>query len=171
MQKTITIINYNIQCKCWGLVQKGSIKMYVFVTVTLHMSISKRRIQWTFVIANMTSNKFFATWKNFLSPIILGHDNSYKMPWYIEYRFLRIPRYIDQKNKKNTGPFIKFSYWTLFPSPHLNVVYFGRSSRSNLSNIKFQRSNLNSLCSVNLKSEILNIWCNFVYSTVIVWQL
>ena len=123
---------------------KVSSKMYVIVTVTLHMSISKRRIQWTFVIANMTSNKFSATSKNFHSPIILGLDNSYNIPWYIEYRVLRIPRYIDQKNKKKTGSFIKFSYRTVFPFPNLNVVYFERSSRSNLSNIKFQSSNLNS---------------------------
>ena len=138
------IIYYNIQHTCWGLVQKASSKKSVFVTVTLHMSISKRRIQWTFVIANMTSNKFFATSNNFHSPIILGHDNSYNIPWYIEYRFLRIARYIVQNTLKKTGPFIKFSYWTVFPFPNLNVVYFERSSRSNLSNIKFQRSNLNS---------------------------
>ena len=123
--------------------QKASSKMYVFVTVTINMLISKRRIQWTFVIANMTSSKFSATSKNFHSPIILGHDNSYNIPWYIEYRVLRIPRYIDQKNKK-TGSFIKFSYRTVFPFPNLNVVYFDGSSRSNLLNIKFQSSNLNS---------------------------
>ena len=34
--------------------------MNAFVKVTLHVSISKRRVQWTFVIANVTSNKFFA---------------------------------------------------------------------------------------------------------------
>ena len=123
--------------------QKVSSKMFVFLTVTLHISVSKRHIiQWTFVIATMTSNKFSATSKNFHSPIILGHDNSYNIPWYIKYRVLRIPRYIDQKNKK-TGCFVKFSYRTVFPFPNLNVVYFKRSSRSNLSNIKFQRSNLN----------------------------
>ena len=135
------IINYNIQYTCWGLLQKASSKMYVFVTVTLHISISKRHVQWTFVIANMTPNKFFATSKTFHSPTALGHGNSYNIPWYNEYRFLRITRYIDQKNKKRS-PFIKFSYWTVFPN--LNVVYFEGSSRSNLSNIKFQRSNLNS---------------------------
>ena len=122
--------------------QKAISKMYVFMTVTLLMSISKRRIQCSLVIANVTSNKISATSKNFHSPIILGHDNSYNIPWYIEYRVLRIPRYIDQKNKK-TGSFIKFSYRTVFPFPNLNVVYFERSSRSNLSNIKFQGSNLN----------------------------
>ena len=136
------IINYNIQYTSWGLVKVSS-KRYDFVTVTLHMPISKRHIQWTFVIANMTSSKFSATSKNFHSPIILGHDNSYNIPWYIEYRVLRIPRYIDQKNKK-TGSFIKFSYRTVFPFPNLNVVYFERSSRSNFSNIKSQSSNLNS---------------------------
>ena len=82
------------------LVQKASCKKYSFVTVKLHMSISKRHIQWTFVIANMTSNKFSTTLKNLHSPIILDHDNSYNIPWYIKYRFLRILRYIDQKNKK-----------------------------------------------------------------------
>ena len=75
--------------------------MYVFVKVTLLMSISKRRIPWTFVIAKVASNKFSATSKNFHSPIILGHGNSYNISWYIEYRVLQIPRYIDQKNKKN----------------------------------------------------------------------
>ena len=138
------IINYNIQHTCWRLVQKASSKMYVFVTVTLNMSISKRHIQRTFVTANMTSNKLLATSNNFHSTIILGHDNSYNIPWYIEYRFFRIPRYIDQKTKKKTGPFIKFSYWTVFPLSNLNVVYFERSSCSNLLNIKFQRSNFNS---------------------------
>ena len=123
--------------------QKASSKMYVFVTVTLLMSISKRRILWTFVIANVTSSKFSARSKNFHSPIILGLDISYNIRWYIEYRVLRIPRYIDQKNKK-TGPFIKFSYRAVFPFPNLNIVYFQRSSRSNFSNIKFQGSNLNS---------------------------
>ena len=116
--------------------QKASSKMYVFVTVTLLMSISKRRMQCTFVIANVTSNKFLATSKNFHSPTILGHDNSYNVAWYIEYRILRIPRYINQKYKK-TDSFIKFSYGTVFPFPILNVVYFECSSRSNLSNIKF----------------------------------
>ena len=81
--------------------EKSSSKMCVFVTVTINMLISKRRIQWTFVIANMTSSKFSATSKNFHSPIILGHDNSYNITWYIEYRVLRILRYIDQKNKKS----------------------------------------------------------------------
>ena len=75
--------------------------MYVFVKVTLLMSISKRRIPWTFVIAKVASNKFSATSKNFHSPIILDHGNSYNISWYIEYRVLQIPRYIDQKNKKN----------------------------------------------------------------------
>ena len=57
----------NIQYICWGLLQKTSSKMYVFLTATLHISISKRRVQWTFVIANMTSNKFFATLTTFHS--------------------------------------------------------------------------------------------------------
>ena len=142
-----SIINYNIQHTCWGLVQNGSSKMYVFMTVTLHISTFKRWIQWTFVIANITSNKFLATSNNFHSPIILDHDNSYNIHWYIEYCFLRIPCYNDRKNKK-TGLFIKLSYWAVFPFPNLNVVYFEHLSRSNLSNIKFQGC-----------------------STVIVWQL
>ena len=60
--------------------QKASSKMYAFVTVTLHVSISKRRVQWTFVIANMTSNKFFATSKTFDRPFTLDHDKSYNIP-------------------------------------------------------------------------------------------
>ena len=126
------IINYNIQYTCWGLVLKVSSKMYVIVTVTLHMSISKRHIQWTFVIANMTSNKFSATSKNFHSPIILGLDNSYNIPWYIEYRVLRIPRYIDQKNKKKQvllsnlviEQCFHFRIWTLFISNVRAAVIF-----------------------------------------------
>ena len=137
------IINYNIQYSCLGFVQKASSKMYVFVTVTLHLSISKRRIQRTFVKANMASNKFVATSNDFHCPIILGHGNSCNIPRYIKYHFLQIPRYIDRKNKKS-GSFIKFIYWTVFPFPNSNVVYFELSSSSNLSNIKFQRSNLNS---------------------------
>ena len=126
------IINYNIQHICWGLVQKASSKMYVFVTVTLHMPISKRHIQWTFVTANMTSNKLLATSNNFHSTIILGHDNSYNIPWYIEYRFFRIPRYINQKNKKkqvllsNLGieQCFHFRIWTLFISNVRVAVIF-----------------------------------------------
>ena len=125
------IINYNPQYTCWGLVQKVSSKMYVFVTVTLHMLISERRIQWTFVIANMTSNKFSATSKNFHSPIILGLDNSYNIPWYIEYRVLRIPRYIDQKKKKQVllsnlviEQCFHFRIWTLFISNVRAAVIF-----------------------------------------------
>ena len=124
------IINYNIQYICWGLLHKASSKIYVLW-----------QLHYIFQYLKVTSNEFFATSKTFHSPITLGHDISYDIPWYFEYRFVRIPRYIDQKNKK-TGPFIKFSYWTVFPN--LNVVYFEGSSRSNLSNIKFQRSNLNS---------------------------
>ena len=97
--------NYNIQYKCWGLLRKVSSKTYVFVTVALHFSISKRRVQWTFVIANMTSNKFFATSKTFHSPITLDHGNSYNIRWYIEYRFLRITPYIDPKKKKKSRSF------------------------------------------------------------------
>ena len=137
------IINYNIQHTCSGVVQKATSNIYVFVTVKLHMSISKRRIQWTFVIANMTSKKFLATSNNFYIPIILSHDNFYNIPWYIEYCFLRIPRYIDWKHKKRvllSNLVIK----QCFQFPNLNVVYFEHSSRSNLSNIRFQPSNLNS---------------------------
>ena len=125
------IINYNIQHTCWGLVQKASSKMYVFVTVTLNMSISKRRIQWNFVIANRTSNKFLAISNNFRSPIILGHESSYNIPWYIEYHFLRIPRYIDQKNKKQVllsnlviEECFHFQIWTLFISNVRAAVIF-----------------------------------------------
>ena len=122
------IINYNIQYKCWGFLEKASSKMYVLVTVTRHISMSKRCVQWTFVIVNMTSNKFFATSKTFHSPIALNHDN-YNIPWYIEYRFLRITRYIDQKNKKQvllSNLVIEqcFRIWTLFISKVRVAVIF-----------------------------------------------
>ena len=133
------IINYNPQYTCWGLVQKVSSKMYVFVTVTLHMLISERRIQWTFVIANMTSNKFSATSKNFHSPIILGHVNSYNIPSYIEHRFLWIPRYIDQKNLKNR------SFYQIYLLNSVSITKFeGCFFRTFESHIKFQSRNLNS---------------------------
>ena len=123
------IINFNIQYNCWGLLQKASSKMYAFVTVTLHISISKSRVQWTFVIANMTSNKFSVISKTVHSPIILDRDNSYNVPWYIEYRFLRITRYIDQKNKKQvllSNLVIEqcFRIWTLFISKVRVAVIF-----------------------------------------------
>ena len=121
------IINYNIQYNCWGLLQKASSKMYAFVTVTLHISISKRRVQWTFVTANMTSNKFFVISKTVHSPITLDHDNSYNIPWYIEYRFLRITRYIDQKKQVLLSNLVIeqcFRIWTLFISKVRVAVIF-----------------------------------------------
>ena len=152
------IINYNIQYTCWGLVQKVSSKMYVFVTVTLHISISKRRIQWTFVIANMTSNKFSATLKNFHSPIILRAMTVLKIYLGISVPLFTNSTFISIKTPpKKTGPFIKFSYWIVFPFPILKVVYFERSSGSNRLNIKFQCSNLNSYYSLNLKSEFIRL--------------
>ena len=51
--------------------QKASSKMYVFVTVTLLMSISKRRTHWTFVIANVTTNSLLHQ-KNFTVPSFLA---------------------------------------------------------------------------------------------------
>ena len=72
------VLNYNIQYTCWRLLPKASSKTYVFVTVIPHISISKRRVQWTFVIANMTPNKFFATSKTFQS--------HYPWPWqFLQY--------------------------------------------------------------------------------------
>ena len=122
--------------------QKANSKMYVFVTVTLLMSISKRRTHWTFVIANVTTNSLLHQ-KNFTVPSSLAMT--------ILTIYLRISstafyefHVISIRKIKKTGSFIKFSYRTVFPFPNLNVVYFERSSRSNLSNIKFQSSNLNS---------------------------
>ena len=84
----ILIVYCNIQHTFWGLAQKACRKTYyVFVALTLHMSIYKRRIQWTFVIASMTSNKFFARSDNFHSVIILGYGNSYNISLYIALRF------------------------------------------------------------------------------------
>ena len=130
--------------------------MYVFVTVTLLMSISKRRTHWTFVIANVTTNSLLHQ-KNFIDPsflpmtiltIYLGISST------AIYEFHVIS--IRKTKKKQTGSFINFSYRTLVSQfPNLNVVYFERLSRSNLSNTKFQSSNLNSSYSLNLTSEFL----------------
>ena len=122
--------------------QEASSKMYVFVTVTLLMSISKRRIHWTFVIMNVTINsllhqKIF-TVPSFLAMTILTIYLGISSTAFYEFHVISI------RKIKKTGSFIKFSYRTVFPFPNLNVVYFERSSRSNLSNIKFQSSNLNS---------------------------
>ena len=122
--------------------QKASSKMYVFVKVTLLLSISKRHVQWTFVIANVTTNfllhqKIF-TVPSFLTMTILTIYLGISSTAFYEFHVISI------RKIKKTGSFIKFSYRTVFPFPNLNVVYFERSSRSNLSNIKFQSSNLNS---------------------------
>ena len=131
-----------MQYTCWGLVQKANSKMYVFVTVTLLMSISKRRTHWTFVIANVTTNSLLHqknfTVPSFLAMTILTIYLGISSTAFYEFHVISI------RKIKKTGSFIKFSYRTVFPFPNLNVVYFERSSRSNLSNIKFQSSNLNS---------------------------
>ena len=122
--------------------QETSSKMYVFVTVTLLMSISKRRTHWTFVIANVTTNSLLHQ-KNFTVPpflamailtIYLGISSTA----FYEFHVISI------RKIKRTVSFIEFSYRTVFPFPNLSFVYFERSSRSNLSNAKFQSSNLNS---------------------------
>ena len=122
--------------------QEASSKMYVFVTVTLLMSISKRRTHWTFVIANVTTNSLLHqknfTVPSFLAMTILTIYLGISSTAFYEFHVISI------RKIKKTGSFIKFSYRTVFPFPNLNVVYFERSSRSNLSNIKFQSSNLNS---------------------------
>ena len=122
--------------------QEASSKMYVFVTVTLLMSISKRRTHWTFVIANVTTNSLLHqknfTGSSFLAMTILTIYLRISSTAFYEFHVISI------RKIKQTGSFIKFSYRTVFPFPNLNVVYFERSSRSNLSNIKFQSSNLNS---------------------------
>ena len=122
--------------------QKANSKMYVFVTVTLLMSISKRRTHWTFVIANVTTNSLLHqknfTVPSFLAMTVLTIYLGISSTAFYEFHVISI------RKIKKTGSFIKFSYRTVFPFPNLNVVYFERSSRSNLSNIKFQSSNLNS---------------------------
>ena len=122
--------------------QEASSKMYVFVTVTLLMSISKRRTHWTFVIANVTTNSLLHqknfTVPSFLAMTILTIYLGISSTAFYEFHVISI------RKIKKTGSFIKFSYRTVFPFPNLNVVYFKRSSRINLSNIKFQSSNLNS---------------------------
>ena len=122
--------------------QEASSKMYVFVTVTLLMSISKRRTHWTFVIANVTTNSLLHqknfTVPSFLAMTILTIYLGISSTAFYEFHVISI------RKIKKTGSFIKFSYRTVFPFPNLNVVYFKRSSRSNLWNIKFQGSSLNS---------------------------
>ena len=80
-----------------------------------------RRIQWTFIIANRISNKFFATSNNFHSPVILGHNNSYNIPWYIEHRFLQISHYINQKNVKNRS---FYQIWQSFSWSYVSYCPF-----------------------------------------------
>ena len=115
--------------------QEASSKMYVFVTVTLLMSISKRRTHWTFVIANVTTDS-------------LLHQKSFTVPSFLAMTILTIYlgisstafyelHVISIRKIKKAGCVIKFSYRTVFPFPNLNVVYFERSSCSNFSNIKF----------------------------------
>ena len=122
--------------------QEASSKMYVFVTVTLLMSISKRRTHWTFVIANVTTNSLLhqknVAVPSFLAMIILTIYLRISSTAFYEFHVTSI------RKIKKTGSFIKFSYRAVFSFPNLNFVYFERSSRSNLSNIKFQSSNLNS---------------------------
>ena len=90
--------------------QKANSKMYVFVTVTLLMSISKRRIQRTFVIANMTStnsslHQIIFTVPSFLAMTILTIYLDISSTAFYEFHAISI-----KKIKKETGPFIKFSY-------------------------------------------------------------
>ena len=116
--------------------QEASSKMYVFVTVTLLMSISKRRTHWTFVIANVTANSLLHqknfTVASFLAMTILRIYLRISSTAFYKFHVISI------RKIKKTGSFIIFSYRAVFPFPNLNVVYFERSSRSNLSNIKFQ---------------------------------
>ena len=127
--------------------------MYVFVTVTLLMSISKRRTHWTFVIANVTTNSLLHQ-KNFTVPSFLAMT--------ILTIYLRISStafyefYVKSIRKiKKQVLLSNLVMETVFPFPNLNIVYFERSSLSNLSNIKFQSSDWNSWYSLNLKSEFL----------------
>ena len=45
----------------------------------------------------MVFNEFLVISNTFHSPFIFGCENSYKKPLFCEHRFLRIPRYIEQK--------------------------------------------------------------------------
>ena len=121
--------------------QKASSKMYVFVTVTLLMSISKRRTHWTFVIANVTTNSLLHqknfTVPSFLAMTILTIYLRISSTAFYEFYVISIRKIKKQVLLSN------LVMETVFPFPNLNVVYFERSSRSNLSNIKFESSNLN----------------------------
>ena len=88
-----------------------------------------------FIIINRNNNIHV---ENFCKRLVLKWLSCMLSTAFYEFHVISINKI------KKSGPFIKFSYWTVFPFPNLNVIYFERSSRSNLSNIKFQRSNLNS---------------------------
>ena len=121
--------------------QEASSKMYVFVTVTLLMSISKRRTHWTFVIANVTTNSLLHqknfTGSSFLAMTILTIYLRISSTAFYEFYVISIRKIKKQVLLSN------LVMETVFPFPNLNVVYFERSSRSNLLNIKFESSNLN----------------------------
>ena len=127
--------------------------MYVFVTVTLLMSISKRRTHWTFVIANVTTNSLLHqknfTVPSFLAMTILTIYLGISSTAFYEFHVISIRKIKKQVLLSN------LVMETVFPFPNLNIVYFERSSLSNLSNIKFQTSDWNSWYSLNLKSEFL----------------
>ena len=127
--------------------------MYVFVTVTLLMSISKRRTHWTFVIANVTTNSLLHqknfTVPSFLAMTILTIYLGISSTAFYEFHVISIRKIKKQVLLSN------LVMETVFPFPNLNIVYFERSSLSNLSNIKFQSSDWNSWYSLNLKSEFL----------------
>ena len=127
--------------------------MYVFVTVTLLMSISKRRTHWTFVIANVTTNSLLHqknfTVPSFLAMTILTIYLRISSTAFYEFHVISIRKIKKQVLLSN------LVMETVFPFPNLNIVYFERSSLSNLSNIKFQSSDWNSWYSLNLKSEFL----------------
>ena len=121
--------------------QEASSKMYVFVTVTLLMSISKRRTHWTFVIANVTTNSLLQknfTVRSILAMTILTIYLRISSTAFYEFYVISIRKIKKQVLLSN------LVMETVFPFPDLNIVYFERSSRSNLSNIKFQSSDLNS---------------------------
>ena len=119
--------------------QEASSKMYVFVTVTLLMSISKTRIHWIFVVTtnSLLHQKIF-TVPSFLAMTILTIYLGISSTAFYEFHVISIRKIKKQVLLSN------LVMETVFPFPNLNIVYFERSSLSNLSNIKFQSSDWNS---------------------------
>ena len=123
------IIHYNIQHTCWGLMQKASSKMHVFVTVALHMSISKRRIQWTFATWHLTDSSLYQitfTDPLFLAMTILTIYLGISSATFYEFRVISIKKIKKQVLLSNLAieQCLYFRIWTFFISNVWVTVIF-----------------------------------------------